>query len=111
MKKSELKKIIKEEIARVLQEETQEKLQGSFNTKDFTSAGLATNSAQKASQAINKLKGAKGTLDDVKLEKDEKEAFSKLFVTLLKVDDSSLLNKLISNIKSFMVKKTDKPTS
>ena len=122
MKKSELKKIIREEITNVLQEiiekkivkalqeSTQEKLQGSFNAKDFIGAGLASNLAQKASQAINKLKGAKGTLDDTKLEKDEKEALSKAFLTLLKVDDASVLGKLVSNIKSFIVKKTDKPS-
>jgi hypothetical protein len=109
MKKSQLIEIIKEEVTKVLQEITQEKLQGSFNPKVFLDIGVASNVAQEATKAINKLKGAKGPLGDVNLDRPEKEALTKIFVALLSNDDASKLNAVFGNIKSFKTQKLDKP--
>jgi len=100
MKRSQLEQLIRET--------TQEKLQGSFNVKTFVDIGVASNIANKAGQAINKLKTAKAGLSDVNLDRDEKEALAKVFVTLLKNDDPSKLNAVFGNIKSFTVKQIDK---
>jgi hypothetical protein len=111
MKKSQLIEIIKEEVTKMLQETTQEKLQGSFNPKVFLDIGVASNIAQEASKAINKLKGAKGPLVDVKIDRKEYEALGKIFINILASDDASKLSAVFGNIKSFTVKKIDKPTS
>jgi hypothetical protein len=111
MKKSQLIEIIKEEVTKMLQEATQEKLQGNFNPTAFDGIGVATNINQDAVKAINKLKSAKGSLIDVKMERKEYEALGKIFINLLASDDASKLSAVFSNIKSFTVKKIDKPST
>jgi len=110
MKKSQLIEIIKKEVTKILQEETQEKLQGGFNPKAFEGIGVAPNVIQEAVKAINKLKSAKGPLSAVKIDRKEYEAFGKIFIAILANDDATKLNAVFSNIKSFTVKKIDKPS-
>jgi len=111
MKKSQLIEIIKEEVTKILQETTQEKLQGSFNPKVFLDIGVASNIAQEAVKAINKLKSAKVPLVDVKIDRKEYEALGKILINLLTADDATKLNTAFSNIKSFTTKKTDTPST
>jgi hypothetical protein len=111
MKKSQLLEIIKEEVTKILQEETQEQLKGSFNPTAFDGIGVAANVSQEAVKAINKLKSSKGPLSAVKIDRKEYEALGKIFIALLANDDASKLSAVFSNIKSFTVKKIDKPST
>jgi predicted CopG family antitoxin len=110
MKKSQLIEIIREEITKILQEKSQEKLQGSFNPKAFDGIGVAPNVSSEANKAINKLKSGKGSFSDVKIDRKEYEALGKILINLLTADDATKLNTAFSNIKSFTTKKTDTPS-
>jgi hypothetical protein len=100
MKKSQLIEIIKEEITRVLQEKTQEKLQISITPKDLTDIGVPNNVAPKSVQAINKLRNPQGTIDDVSLGNDDNKALAKAFIEMISSEDINKLNAFMNKIKA-----------
>ena len=111
MKKSQLIKIIREEITKVLQEKTQEKLQISITPKDLTDIGVPNNVAPKSVQAINKLRNPKGTIEDQPLGRKDYEALGKVFVVMLATDQNNELSSFLNKIKAAKTTTTDVPRS
>ena len=123
MKKSGLKKIIKEEIVKVLQEEIanilQEKIvkilqekkregiQTSIAANDLVGIGVPNNIAPKIIQVINKLRNPKGVIGDVPLSNDDNKALAKAFIVMLASEDASKLNSLLGKIKATKTITTD----
>ena len=107
MKKSELKKIIKEEIARVLQEKKREGIQTGIAANDLVGIGVPTNIAPKVIQVINKLRNPKGVIGDVPLSNEDNKALARVFITMLASEDVSKLNSLLNKIKATKTITTD----
>jgi hypothetical protein len=100
MKKSQLIEIIKEEITKVLQEKTKEKLQISISPKDLVDIGTPANVAPKVVQAINKLRNPQGTIDDVPLGNEENKALARAFIEMIASEEANKLNAFMNKIKS-----------
>jgi hypothetical protein len=108
MKKSQLVEIIKEEVTKILQEKTQEKLQISLSAKDFMDIGVPANTAPKVLQAINKLRNPQGIIDDVPLGNDDNKALAKAFIEMISSEDINKLNALMNKIKAAKTTTVDK---
>tara|TARA_R110000744_G_C19177631_1_gene542378 strand:- start:48 stop:752 length:705 start_codon:yes stop_codon:yes gene_type:complete len=95
MKKSEFKNLIKENILSILKEEETEgvKIPGTLRP---LLAKIAPNAdIQKVSLILGKIsKGKEGTLTRI-----EKEVLSEIFISLIKIEDTSLLMKFVQVIK------------
>jgi hypothetical protein len=100
MKKSQLIKIIKEEVTKALQEKTKEKLQISLSAKDFMDIGVPSNIAPKVLNTINKLRNPQGVIDDVSLSNDDNKALARAFIEMIASEDINKLNAFMSKIKA-----------
>jgi len=100
MKKSQIIKLIKEEVTNILQEKTKEKLQISLSAKDFTDIGVPSNVAPKVVQVINKLRNPQGTIGDVPLSNEDNKALAKAFIEMISSEDINKLNALVNKIKA-----------
>ena len=95
MKKSEFKNLIKENILSILKEEETEgvKIPGTLRPLLVKIAPNAD--IQKVSLILGKIsKGKEGTLTRI-----EKEVLSEIFISLIKIEDTSLLMKFVQVIK------------
>ena len=100
MKKSELRNIIKEEVQKILQEKTKEKLQISLAANDFMSIGVPSNVASKVVNSINKLRNPQGIIDDVPLGNDDNKVLARAFIEMLASEDVNKLNAFMNKIKA-----------
>ena len=111
MKKSQLIEIIKEEVAKMLQEAEKDKLQVSITAPDLVKLGVPANIANDASQAINKLRNPKGTIEDQPLGRKDYEALGKVFVAMLATDQNNELSSFLNKIKAAKTTTIDVPRS
>jgi hypothetical protein len=107
MKKSQLIKLIKEEVTKMLQEAERDKLQISITAPDLVKLGVPANIATKAAQAVNKLRNPKGTIEDQPLDRGDYESLGKVFVKLLATDENNELNAFLNKIKAAKTTTTD----
>ena len=100
MKKSQIIKLIKEEVTNILQEKTKEKLQISLSAKDFTDIGTPVNVAPKVVQVINKLRNPQGTIGDVPLGNEDNKALARAFIEMIASEEVNKLNAFTNKIKA-----------
>lgn len=98
MKKSQLIKIIKEEVTKVLQEKKQTASIG-ITLKDLTDIGFTPEEANRILPVFGKFRNPKDTIDNVVLSAQDNKALASLFPELIDGDTSlntiaNFLNKL-----------------
>jgi len=98
MKRSQLTKVIKEEVTKILQEKTQEKLQGSsINIELFKKLAPNVN-PQFIASTINLVKQNKA------LNNTANKVLADLMVAMIKTSDDALLTKIFQNLKQMEIK-------
>jgi hypothetical protein len=111
MKKSQLIKIIKEEITKVLQEKTQEKLQFNLSDKDLTDIGVPDNVVSSVKQAIGRLRNPPPgqRIDDVPMSANDNKALARAFIELITSQGNlSKFSNFVNKIKSGKVTQIDR---
>jgi len=110
MKKSQLIKIIKEEVTKALQEKTTQSIDNlSVQDKDFVNIGVPNNLAPKVIQAFNKFRKPKGTISDVPLSNEDNKALASVVKALLTTDDATKLNAILNKFKAAKTNTKDIP--
>jgi hypothetical protein len=98
MKKSQLIKIIKEEVTKVLHEKQKDKLQISIPDTALKKIGVPDNIIPKVMAAINRLRNPKGTIEDQPLSLDDYKALSSVLVNMIATDENTELRDILNRI-------------
>ena len=106
MKKSQLIKLIKEEVTKVLQEKKQTASIG-ISTQDLQGIGFTSEEATKILSAINKFRNPKDTIDNVNLSTQDNKVLASIFPELIDGDTPpNTIANFLSKLRATKVRTT-----